>query len=175
MSDRKCDGCTVCCETVKVDSFDKPPGVKCQHQCALGCKIYDARPSECEQYSCSWLEGRLPEELKPNECGWMAETMWIETAANGRLTILVLWEQQPGAIERSLPQLEKACRKRVALMWAAGDGGEGMTLATYDEQDSQDVQQFLALVHQQGYVDSMYTDGMVRHDMRTGKSEKLQK
>ena len=75
---RECDGCTMCCFQCPVAALKKPAKTRCEHQEEGGCSIYDSRPHDCQQFACSWLEGRLPVELKPNECGVMFETFWLD-------------------------------------------------------------------------------------------------
>ena len=63
---RKCGTCRECCIALEVKSVDKPAGKFCKHLCRVGCGIYEARPDECREYNCLWLEGGVPRWAKPN-------------------------------------------------------------------------------------------------------------
>lgn len=55
-SNRRCGECTLCCRLLPNVEFDKPAGVRCQHQRhGKGCRIYPTRPLECQFWSCRWL------------------------------------------------------------------------------------------------------------------------
>lgn len=47
----------------------KEPGVRCQHVCSRGCRIYEARPSSCSEFECVWLQGALPRFMRPDKIG----------------------------------------------------------------------------------------------------------
>jgi hypothetical protein len=65
---RECGDCTLCCKLLGVKKISKPQGQWCQHcQIGKGCKIYAQRPKECEDFTCLWWAGLIPEELKPNK------------------------------------------------------------------------------------------------------------
>ena len=68
---RTCGDCSLCCKVMKVDEFDKPPGVWCRH-CAPGrggCTIHESRPSVCRNYYCGWLmSASLGPEWQPSVC-----------------------------------------------------------------------------------------------------------
>lgn len=63
---RECGECQLCCEVLGVRQIQKAPDQKCAYQCKNGCQIYQIRPQECRDFSCAWLKGEVPEELKPN-------------------------------------------------------------------------------------------------------------
>ena len=56
---RTCGTCTLCCRLVPVKDKDliKPANQRCQHQSAVGCRIYADRPFSCRMWSCQWLLG----------------------------------------------------------------------------------------------------------------------
>lgn len=71
-----CGECKACCKTLyfKTDKFTKHSHTMCQHACASGCKIYFARPRECQVFECRWLKSqrlndRMAPELRPDRCG----------------------------------------------------------------------------------------------------------
>jgi len=48
------------------------PGKPCVNCTKQGCKIYEKRPvNPCVTFECAWLKepGKLPEHMKPSECG----------------------------------------------------------------------------------------------------------
>lgn len=65
---RACGECTMCCKLLGVMELKKRAGVWCPH-CAIGsgCKIYIQRPPSCQDFMCLWLQGGLPEKMKPNK------------------------------------------------------------------------------------------------------------
>lgn len=63
---RSCGDCQECCVVMSVDALRKPIDVACEHQCATGCGIYTTRPNACRSFTCAWLEGVVPKNLKPN-------------------------------------------------------------------------------------------------------------
>lgn len=66
---RSCGDCTLCCKLLGVRALDKQPFVYCSH-CTVGtgCRVYQARPEECKDFNCMWLQEKIDEELKPNNC-----------------------------------------------------------------------------------------------------------
>ena len=64
---RQCGSCTLCCKVLGVGELNKPKGQWCPHcSIGVGCGIYKQRPTECINFDCSWLLGKVPEDLKPN-------------------------------------------------------------------------------------------------------------
>lgn len=53
---RSCGDCTLCCKVMAVESLDKPAGRWCA-ECDIGagCKIYETRPQQCDDFNCQWL------------------------------------------------------------------------------------------------------------------------
>ncbi len=53
---RSCDGCTMCCKLLRIESLDKPRLQWCSHcDIGAGCKIYQERPRECRDFDCGYL------------------------------------------------------------------------------------------------------------------------
>lgn len=110
---RSCGSCRACCIHVKVEAFDKPAGTACEKLLPVlvenpdaggCCSIYDQRPSECRQYTCSWLEGVVPESLSPARCGCIFETAWFRYPRTTRL--LMAFEYEPKLTDAMLDELE---------------------------------------------------------------------
>ena len=66
---RHCGPCQLCCEVVAVEPLDKPEHQRCRFQGARGCSIYEERPDCCRVFTCGWLAGAIPRELRPDRCG----------------------------------------------------------------------------------------------------------
>ena len=64
---RTCDTCTACCFTHAVTAIAKPGSEWCPH-CEIGssCRIYAARPEQCREFSCLWLQGWASENDRPD-------------------------------------------------------------------------------------------------------------
>jgi hypothetical protein len=75
MKNRQCSPCTACCDgslTAEINGVKMMPGVPCVHSTKQGCGIYESRPEvPCVSFTCGWLkeQDRLPEKMKPSECG----------------------------------------------------------------------------------------------------------
>jgi hypothetical protein len=55
---RECGDCSLCCKLLPMKEYDKPAGVRCQHQRhGVGCNIYPRRPRPCKLWTCRWLNG----------------------------------------------------------------------------------------------------------------------
>ena len=68
---KSCGECTMCCQVLTIEHFDKDAGVLCKH-CVLGggCKIYKKRPDVCQDYECDWMmERSMPATLRPDKVG----------------------------------------------------------------------------------------------------------
>ena len=60
----------MCCVVLEIEVFDKPAGPACQHCAAVGCAIYQQRPSVCRDFECEWLTSRnLPQNFRPDRIG----------------------------------------------------------------------------------------------------------
>ena len=71
--DRQCDGCTVCCAVLPIDTpqFQKQSGVLCTH-CAVGagCTIHATRPPVCREWYCGWRYlAFLTDAMRPDRGG----------------------------------------------------------------------------------------------------------
>ena len=55
---RECGSCQLCCKLLPMKEYNKPAGVRCQHQRHhIGCHIYPRRPMPCQVWTCRWLNG----------------------------------------------------------------------------------------------------------------------
>lgn len=86
---KSCGSCTACCQTVPVKEIGLAAFVRCQHlrslpEMAIGCRIYDARPRSCRQWSCSWLISDLAEKYKPSRTGVVIDPMPDLVRENGK-------------------------------------------------------------------------------------------
>jgi hypothetical protein len=64
---RTCNGCSLCCTVMAVYELPKPSNVRCEHLSAMGrCKIYATKPETCTGFRCLWLQGLMPDRLKPS-------------------------------------------------------------------------------------------------------------
>lgn len=53
-------------------SLDKLPYSTCKHACATGCASYTARPGECHDYRCLWLDDAVgDDDDRPDRLGLM--------------------------------------------------------------------------------------------------------
>jgi hypothetical protein len=71
-SGRRCGECSLCCKVAIVPELQKAGGAWCSHakpgQREGGCTVYgsDRRPAVCGRFSCAWLEGVMPEPMRPD-------------------------------------------------------------------------------------------------------------
>ena len=76
--DRKCDGCTACCQGwLSAEALGKRffPGQPCHWMGCSGCTVYEDRPKVCSDFQCAWKDTHfLPEWFKPSQsnviCLW---------------------------------------------------------------------------------------------------------
>lgn len=65
---RVCGTCSLCCKLLGIGELNKRPGAWCA-SCSppRGCTIYDARPAECRDFACVWLDSPgLSDEWRPS-------------------------------------------------------------------------------------------------------------
>lgn len=72
---RNCGECTLCCLVTRVPEFNKPENTLCDRCIDSGCSIYSERPESCKGYTCAWLSGELPEELRPDKSHILIEKL----------------------------------------------------------------------------------------------------
>jgi SEC-C motif len=88
---RSCGECEECCRVVAVAELNKPYHTPCVHQTGKGCGIYGDHPAECREYACVWLQGKMPEEMRPDKIGILVD-------AEGGDEWVVVQECRPGAL-----------------------------------------------------------------------------
>ena len=69
--ERRCDGCTKCCEgslAADILGHKMYPGKPCFYKINGGCSIYESRPIDpCVGFKCEWLRDTdIPEHMKPD-------------------------------------------------------------------------------------------------------------
>jgi len=83
---RECGSCTLCCKLLGIKELKKPAGVWCNLvQIGTGCGQYETRPQSCRDFSCLWLQGVLPLELKPSE----VRAVFSMTTDNAKIVVFV--------------------------------------------------------------------------------------
>lgn len=75
VANRECGECTACCVELLIDDkdFKKPAEQACVNLMeAGGCKIYQKRPSVCQEWYCAWrFMAQLDESWRPDHSGIM--------------------------------------------------------------------------------------------------------
>lgn len=112
---RSCGTCQFCCEHVPVEHpLNKPAGVKCQHQCSKGCRIYDTRPDPCRYWCCTWLyQPETADMRRPDQTGYAVDPMPEVMLADGEpLYVIQVW------VDAARPEAHRdpALRAYLALM-----------------------------------------------------------
>lgn len=96
---RTCGSCTQCCRVYEIPALQKPMGVWCQH-CTpgRGCNAYDARPEQCQQFYCLWMQATfLGPEWKPDKARFVltvdaaSQFLYVQLDANQPAA----WRKQP--------------------------------------------------------------------------------
>jgi hypothetical protein len=67
--DRQCGDCNMCCKWLYhiVDNKELKPGTPCFYLDG-NCTVHEKRPQACRDYFCAYIQGLLPEWMKPNKC-----------------------------------------------------------------------------------------------------------
>jgi hypothetical protein len=66
---KSCGDCTLCCKVMQIAALGKAAGAWCGHcRIGAGCKIHAAKPGECGDFFCGYLQDpRLGEEWRPSK------------------------------------------------------------------------------------------------------------
>lgn len=64
---RECGECTLCCTVTRVPELKKAENYACNYCTDEGCSIYDERPVSCQGFRCSWLDGELGDDMRPDK------------------------------------------------------------------------------------------------------------
>lgn len=75
---RECGECSVCCIVLHIDdvNFKKPADQVCTNLMEKGgCKIYDKRPSVCQDWYCAWrFMSQLDDTWRPDRSGILLQS-----------------------------------------------------------------------------------------------------
>lgn len=116
---RSCGTCNLCCTVQGVHEIRKPINVKCEHLNIQGrCGIYSSRPESCRTYKCLWLNGHMPEEMKP-----VKSRAVLEPNATGDMLIMRVLPQDRGLIRRGILRrfIRSAVAQHVPVIVVCGD------------------------------------------------------
>lgn len=141
MSAKPCNGCIGCCLTLAVRELNMPSFHACRYLAAppaypTGCTVYDMRPTSCALWRCRWqLTEGWPEELRPDRCGVVFETVSEMVKVNGCEIPVVEAYVIPGQDEEAFnnnPAVRRAiaeiCLGGFAVLWRMrGPGGPSRT------------------------------------------------
>lgn len=93
---RSCGPCSVCCTRLGVGELDKRVDLDCWHiGLGGGCSVYDRRPTSCRLYTCMWLRGDLPQDLRPDRSGIL-----VSTSRVAGVPVLFVHEARPKALDQ---------------------------------------------------------------------------
>lgn len=93
-----CDGCTMCCKTMKVRELDKPGDTWCRHcEIARGCAVYETRPDSCRTYECIWLQTQRLEKPMAPELRPDRSRVVVGTTNQGEDLVLYVGADRPDA------------------------------------------------------------------------------
>lgn len=161
MAERACGRCHECCIHTPVEAFNKRAGVPCLHLNVLqecgSCGIYAERPSACATYRCSWLDGNLDEELKPDACGILLETGWIEHPKH--LTMILGYENIEGAIVKHAAALKRSAKSGTIIMIVALNRDDIYSFGSAD--DFATYNAFIDGCRRAGGIKHQFADGVV--------------
>lgn len=85
---KTCGSCTLCCHTVPVAEIGLKSFTRCQHERTApfaepGCAIYGDRPKSCRLWSCQYLLEDWDDELRPDRCGVVVDSLPDLIRCNG--------------------------------------------------------------------------------------------
>jgi hypothetical protein len=97
---RTCDTCTACCFTHAVTTIAKPGSEWCPHcEIGSGCRIYAARPEQCREFSCHWLQGWASENDRPDRLKVVLGGIDVNVAGR-RVRLVQFIETAMGAMDQ---------------------------------------------------------------------------
>jgi len=112
---RECGECTACCVhlLIKDDEFEKPADQACSHMVEKGgCKIYNDRPSVCQDWHCAWrFMPQLTDEWRPDRSG------------------ILLRSDENGIIFQPIREPKKAMTSSLAIELIGGGIAQGIPLS----------------------------------------------
>lgn len=118
---RECGSCTLCYKTMGIADLEppKPAHQWCTH-CAIGkgCKIYASRPESCQSFECLWLQGMVPEELRPDR-----SHIVFDTTTDGGKIVAHIDPLYPEAHENSATRrfINGLYERRIDVILVRGD------------------------------------------------------
>jgi len=112
ISVRPCNGCTACCAVFGVETIEKQPWERCEHQVPRGCSIYTERPKMCQTFYCLWQSGLGEEDERPDNFGLILAPTKGKTEFTGEQEIQA-YEMWENAANQSKPSnmLQRLARK----------------------------------------------------------------
>lgn len=113
---RTCGPCYACCVHLGIEELRKYAGQTCRllkggADRSKRCSIYETRPAACSGYSCLWLVGFGPDDLRPHESGILitvydAERNGISIAGKASATVNIFdMKKAQGKIASLLAEL----------------------------------------------------------------------
>lgn len=87
---RPCADCKACCTVIGVAELNKGNYQRCEHLCGSGCKIYDTKPTACNEYQCWYRFGFVKD--RPDRIGLIVDYQMIPLPGSIRV-----WEVRKGA------------------------------------------------------------------------------
>jgi hypothetical protein len=99
---RSCENCTACCFAMEIEALNKPNRQPCPNQCAGGCAVYEARPIECAEFDCAWLNGVVTSECHRPDLSNLVVWPSPERSLQHRMRVLNVTEVVDGARNTSI-------------------------------------------------------------------------
>ncbi len=94
---RECGSCTKCCELLTISSMAKNGGDVCPslrpEKIGKSCSRYGTRPNACQTYWCNWRLGQLPEDMRPDKCGFI-----VHVSHEAGMTCFSVTLEAPGVL-----------------------------------------------------------------------------
>ena len=112
---RYCGTCTACCTTHGIPSLNKAPGDACS-KIAGRCSIYEARPAECRDFDCLWLQGMFDGADRPDRLGVVASVTGEDREQYEHGHALALYEAYPGGFEKAFGFITKMAQKILVIV-----------------------------------------------------------
>jgi len=167
MGKRQCGECAACCAWTRLEFLpDKPRGELCPHAhtdtATQGrCSIYETRPSVCKGFSCSWLDGYLDNDARPDRSGMLFETMQFsnEIGPVEPTILLGIVNDIDKAREYTEERIGEFVRHDTAILLASRDP-DGKTFIAGDKRGVAVIEAFLRNTAANG-LEVRYADGNI--------------
>lgn len=120
---RACGECDACCTIGGVPSLGKPAYTPCPRSTCAGCAIYAARPRECREYRCLWLDDAIGDDAdRPDLLGLVFDlpTLVEEHPDYAGVRVICARETRRGARDgpRAADLLTRLARRMVVRLTA---------------------------------------------------------